>query len=285
MKKISAMTALVLALCLVAGGVHSGELKGSLKIAGSTTVLPISQMWAEAFMARNPGVSVMVSGGGTGVGISGLLNGNCVIANASRAAKAKEIETARSRNSKLVGTKIARDGLAIVVHPSNNVKNLTMAQIAGIYKGSIQNWKEVGGDESDEIVVVGRDTASGTYGFFQEVVLGNGPYKSGMLSMASNAAVAQAVAQSKNAIGYVSMAFADKAAKEGKVRILSVSKKSGAPGVKPTEESVRDGSYPLTRFLYVYTLGSPRGLAAEFIKFGLSEEGQKLVRKADYVPL
>lgn len=273
---------LILALALCA---PAAAQKGNLKIAGSTTVLPLSQVWAEAYMAKNPGVNISVSGGGSGTGISMLLNGSCEIANSSRPAKKKEISTARARNSKLTETKLAKDGLAIVVHPSNNVKNLTMAQIAAIYRGKATTWKEVGGDSSAAIVVVGRDSSSGTYGFFQQAVLGGGAYTKSMLSMPSNAAVAQAVSKSKDAIGYVGVAYAEQYEKQNKLRVVSVSRTTGEPGLKPTEQTVKDGSYPLFRFLYAYTLGSPKGLAGEFLKWCVGPEGQALVPKSGYMSL
>lgn len=272
---------LALALC----GATATAQKGNLKIAGSTTVLPLTQVWAEAYMAKNPGVNVSVSGGGSGTGISMLLNGSCAIANSSRPASKREITTARARNAKLTETKLAKDGLAIVVHPSNNVKNLTMDQIAAIYRGKAATWKEVGGESAGAIVVVGRDSSSGTYGFFQQAVLGGGAYTKGMLSMPSNAAVAQAVSQSKDAVGYVGMAYAEQYEKQNKLRVVSVSRKTGEPGLKPTEQSVRDGSYPLFRFLYAYTLGNPSGLAGDFLKWCVGPEGQSLVPKSGYMPL
>lgn len=284
MKKLAILTCLTLFVAGFLGSAFAAP-SGNLKIAGSTTVLPLSQLWAEEFMSKHPNVSISVSGGGSGTGLSMLLNGTCDIANASREAKKKEIDTARARNSKLVGTKVAKDGLAIIVHPSNNVKNLTMDQLRGIYSGKIRTWKEVGGDSSANIVVVGRDSSSGTYGFFQEAVLGGGSYRSDMLSMPTNAAVAQAVAQSKNAIGYVGMAYAWKEEKAGRCKVLSVSRKRGEPGLEPTDENVMSEKYPLFRYLYMYTIGSSKGLAADFIKFALSSEGQALVHKAGYLPL
>lgn len=284
MKKLAILTCLTLFVAGLIGSAFAAP-SGNLKIAGSTTVLPLSQLWAEEFMSKYPNVSISVSGGGSGTGLSMLLNGTCDIANASREAKKKEIDTARARNSKLVGTKIAKDGLAIIVHPSNNVKNLTMDQLRAIYSGKVRTWKEVGGDSSANIVVVGRDSSSGTYGFFQEAVLGGGSYRSDMLSMPTNAAVAQAVAQSKNAIGYVGMAYAWKEEKAGRCKVLSISRKRGEPGLEPTDENVMSGKYPLFRYLYMYTLGSPKGLAGEFIRFALSSKGQALVHKAGYLPL
>ena len=270
---------------IVAASMVTAAPKGNLKVAGSTTVLPLSQAWAEAYMSKNPNASISVSGGGTGTGISMLLNGTCEIANASREAKASEIGSARNRNSKMVATKLAKDGLAVIVNPASNVKNLTMAQIDSIYSGKVSNWDQVGGTSKSRIVVVGRDSSSGTYGFFQEAVLGGSAYRKDMLSMPSNAAVAQAVSQSKDAIGYVGMAYADEFAQSGKVHILSISRKHGQAGMKPTKETVASGEYPLFRYLYSYTLGSPRGLAGDFLKFCTSKEGQSMVEKAGYIEL
>jgi phosphate transport system substrate-binding protein len=259
--------------------------KGKLKIAGSTTLLPVSQLWAEEFMAKNPEASVSVGGGGSGVGITGLLNGTCDIGNASREAKEKEIATAREHNSKLVATKCAKDGIALIVHPSNNIKNLTIAQIKAIYSGKVTSWNQVGGESKKDIVVVGRDSSSGTYGFFQEAVLGGGAYRKDMLSMPTNAAVRQAVSQSKDAIGYVGMAYAWEFAKEGKLKVLFISRKKGETGMVPNDETVASGAYPLFRYLYMYTAGSPKALAKDFIGFCLSPAGQKLVKEAGYLPL
>lgn len=258
---------------------------GTLKIAGSTTVLPLSQVWAEEYMARHPGVSISVSGGGTGVGISSLLNGSCDIANASRPAKPKEIDDAKVRNSKLVATKLAKDGMAIIVNASNNVKNVTIQQLADVYMGRITNWKQLGGDSGKDIVVVGRDSASGTYGFFQDEVLKGKPYTKNMLSLASNKAVEQAVVQSREAIGYVGLAYAEEAAKAGKVRILSISRKTGEPGVLPTAKTISAGTYPLFRYLLAYTMGKPKGLAADFLRWCTGPDGQSMVKDTGYLPL
>lgn len=284
MKKLSILIIIAVILAVAMGAASAGP-NGKLKVSGSTTVLPIAQLWAEEFMAKNPGALITVSGGGSGAGISQLLNGTCDIANASRGATQSEYAAARTRNSKMIETRIARDGMAIIVNPANNVKNLIIPQLTAIYSGKVSSWNQVGGKSNDQIVVVGRDTASGTYGFFQEVVLGGGAYRKDMLSMPSNAAVAAAVAQSKDAIGYVGMGYAEKFAAQGKVHILSISRHTGEPGQKPTTQTVKSGTYPLFRFLYVYTLGRPRGLASDFLKFGLSPEGQELVKKAEYVAL
>ena len=281
MKKL--LCALTIAATLTAANMAMAG--GSLKIAGSTTLLPLSQLWAEAFMGKNPSASISVSGGGSGTGLSNLLNGTCDIANASRAAKAKEIDTAKTRNSRLVATKVARDGLSIIVNPANNVRNLTLDQLKAIYLGSANTWKSVGGDSAKNIVVVGRDSSSGTYGFVQEFLLGGREYTKDMLSMPTNAGVCQAVSQSKDAIGYASMAYAEEFEKSGKVRIISLSRKKGQPGMVPTKANVMDGTYPLFRYLYMYTLGNPKGLAGQFVNFALGSEGQKLVTESGYLPL
>ena len=279
------MKKLAVVLLLVAVAASDARAAGTLKIAGSTTVLPLSQVWAEEYMAKRPSVSISVSGGGTGVGISSLLNGSCDVANASRPAKAKEIDAAKVRNSKLVATRLAKDGLAIIVHSSNNVKNVTIAQLADAYRGRIKRWKQLGGHSDKDIVLVGRDSASGTYGFFQDEVLGGKPYAKNMLSLASNKAIEQAVVQSKDAIGYVGLAYAEEAARAGKVRTLSISRKTGQPGVIPTEKTISHETYPLFRYLLAYTMGKPKGLAGDFLKWCTGPEGQSMVKDTGYLPL
>ncbi len=282
MKKSVVVSMLILAL--VAGSLASCSAKG-LKIAGSTTVLPLSQVWAEAYMRKNPSVSISVSGGGSGTGLSMLLNGACDIANASRPAKSKEIDTARGRNSQLVATKLAKDGITIIVNAANTrVKNMTMAQLAAVYSGRVDNWRALGG-ENKGIVVVGRDSSSGTYGSFQDMVLGGGAYRKDMLSQASNAAVAQAVAQSSEAIGYVGLAYAKEYVEKGKVRIISISRKHGEPGIEPSDRTISNETYPLFRYLYAYTLGAPRGAAGAFLRWCTGPQGQSMVKESGYLPL
>lgn len=281
MKKLS----VVFLIAAMASSVACATYASGLKIAGSTTVLPLSQVWAEEYMAKHSSVSISVSGGGTGVGISSLLNGSCDIANASRPAKTKEIDIAKTRNAALVATKLARDGMAIIVNSSNNVKNVTMAQLADVYSGKIRRWKQLGGHSDKDIVLVGRDSASGTYGFFQDEVLGGKPFAKDALALASNKSVEQAVVQSQEAIGYVGLAYAKEAADAGKVRILSISPKASDAGILPTEKTVMNGTYPLFRFLLAYTIGKPKGAAADFLKWCTGSEGQAMVKDTGYLPL
>jgi len=273
-----------LTLALACGAAVAAP-KGSVKIAGSNTILPLSQLWAEGFMNQYSGTSVSVAGGGSGQGFSSLLNGTCDIANASREAKPKEIQAARDRNSKLVAHKVARDGLSMIVNPSNNVKNLTMKQLADIYSGKAQTWDQVGGNSKKNIVVVGRDSSSGTYGFIQDTLLAGRAYAKDMMNIPTTQQICTIVSQSADAIGYAGMAYAEEFEKKGKVRIISISRKTGEPGMKPTVANVMDGTYPLFRFLYMYTLGTPSGVKGEFIKFALGKEGQELVTKSGYLPL
>ncbi len=280
MKRLFALIAMMMLLSLAAGAVSAA----SLTIAGSTTVLPVAQAWAEEYGNQNPGMNLSVSGGGSGTGISMLLNGTCDIADASRPAKSKEIQKGRTKNKKLVATKVARDGIAIVVHPSNGVSELSMDQIKNIYLGKYTNWKQVGGSNL-EIVTVGRDSSSGTYGFFRDLVLGGQKYYRGMLGQPSNAAVASTVKSTKGGIGYVGVAYADKGEKKGELKTVAVSSKAGKKAMKPTKQTVMSGDYPLFRFLYMYTLGSPSGEAKKFLNFGLSSEGQDLVTKVGYFPV
>jgi phosphate transport system substrate-binding protein len=275
---------LVLLMAITASVVCAAP-SGSLKIAGSTTVLPISQLWAERFMNKYPNASISVSGGGSGVGLSSLLNGSCDIANSSRAAKKKEIDTAKSRNMQLTATRLCKDGLAIIVHSSNDLSAISLPVLAGIYSGKTTSWRGAGGKSSANIVVIGRDSSSGTFGYFQEAVLGNGPYAKDMLGLASNQAVAQAVAQSRNGIGYVGIAYAKEFAEAGRVKILSVSNKAGATAIFPSDRTIENGTYPLFRYLYAYTMGKPRGLAGDFLKYCASKEGQAVVPESGYLPL
>jgi phosphate transport system substrate-binding protein len=284
MKKTLWTTALATTLAVSSVAAFAAS-KDTLKLAGSTTVLPVAQRWASAYMEKHPDKLITVSGGGTGVGFSMLLNGICDIADASREAQKKEIDLAKAHNAKLVVTKLGKDGIAMIAHPDNNVKNLTIDQIGDIYSGKVSSWKQVGGNTAKAIVVMGRDTSSGTYGFFQEVVLDGRAYTKEMLCLASNVAVADGVAQTDGAIGYVGMAFADEYVKAGKVKIIAVSKATGEPGMVPSEATIKSGKYPLFRYLYAYTLGKPSGLVKDFLNFGLSSEGQALVTKAGYLPM
>lgn len=245
----------------------------SITIRGSTTVLPIAQSAAEVFMDRHRDVDISVQGGGSGVGIASIIEGTTDIATSSRAIKENELKTARSNGVNLKAHTVAMDGIAVIVHPSNPVKEISKEQLRSIYAGTIANWSEVGG-KKEKIVVVSRDVASGTFEAFNELALDNKRVRPGALMQASNQAVAATVGITAGAVGYVGLGYLSP-----KVKALSVG------GVMPTKETVLSGEYALARPLYMYTRGEPRGVVREFIDFVLSAEGQKLVAELGFVPV
>ena len=220
------------------------------------------------------------SGGGSGTGIAALIDGTCHIANASRAMKPAEWERAVARGIYPYHWYIATDGLAIVVHPANPITQLTFDQIRDIYLGKVKNWKELGGLDLP-IVVVSRDTASGTFEVFKEEVLrGEEVRTPGALFQPSNAAVVASVAPSPGAIGYIGVGYLNP-----RVKAVAVARDPAGPFVEPTFQAVVAGTYPITRPLFMITNGFPSGIVREFILFVLSDEGQRLVQEAGYVPI
>lgn len=269
---MSRFVILLVVASLVLSGVGVALSAGkSINVVGSTTVLPIAQACAERFMDLNPGVNVSVKGGGSGVGIAALIDGNCDIANSSRAMKSEEVKKAKDKGVNPVEHIIAKDAIAIVVHPSNPVSALTVEQVRDIYSGKISNWKELGGKDR-KIVVVSRDSASGTYEAFHELVLRGEKLRSDALLLASNQAVAQTVAQTEDAIGYVGLGYLSP-----RVKVLKID------GVLPSKETVMDGSYKISRPLFMYTNGEPTGVVKDFIDFVLSPEGQRIVEEQGFV--
>lgn len=240
-------------------------------IKGSTTVLPIAQVAAEEFMERNPGIKISVQGGGSGVGIASLLDKTTDIADSSRKIKPEEIDKAKAAGVNPHEIVIALDGIAVIVHPTNRLNNLTRAQIKDIYTGKVSNWKEIGGPDA-KIVAVSRDTSSGTYEAFETLAINKEKVRPDALTTASNQAVAQTVAQTPGAIGYVGHGYLS-----NKVKDLTVD------GVKCTKQTIQSGKYPLARELYMYTNGKPSGNVARFVDFVLSKEGQRLVEEEGFV--
>ncbi len=265
----------ILALALVFSFTSSiVVLAGTLVIKGSTTVLPIAQKVAEAYMKQNPDVKISISGGGSGNGMKALIDGSTDIADSSRFIKPKEVSLAVGKGVYPVPFAVAYDCIVPVVHPSNPVTNITMDQLKAIYKGEIKNWKEVGGPDRP-IAAISRDTSSGTYEVWHKKVMKKERVFPGALLQASNGAVAQAVSKNKNAIGYISLGYLDKG-----IKALMVNQITGS------EETTLNGTYPVSRPLYMFTKGWPKGDTLNFINFVLNpEKGQKYVRDAKYVPL
>jgi len=247
--------------------------KKNITMSGSTTVLPVAQKAAEAFMDINPSVNISVRGGGSGVGISSLISKTVDIGNSSRAIKDKELATAKQKGVNPVGNVIALDGLAVVVHPTNTLTEISIKNLKDIYTGKITNWKALGGADK-EIVVISRDVASGTFEVFKEKVLGGDKTKEDALMLASNKAIATTIQDTPGAIGYVGLGYLSEDVKSLKVE-----------GVLPSNKTVQDGTYKLARPLYMYTNGAPKGLVKDFIDFILSKNGQKIVSDVGYVPL
>jgi phosphate transport system substrate-binding protein len=265
------------------GGATPAASGGSLKVEGSNTILPLSQEWAKAFKAKS-GKDVTVAGGGSGQGITALVNGTTDIANASRPAKDDEKAEAKAKGFEMFETAVARDGITIVVNPANPVKSLTMDQLKDIYTGKVKNWKEIGGAD-EKIIASGRDSSSGTYEYFMEDVLKKEKYRADMISTPSNNAIANNVSTQKGGIGYIGVAYASEFTKSGKIKEVPVSFKAGEPGLLPTEENVLAGKYPISRALFNYTKNKPEGDAKEYLDFVTGPEGQEIVKKVGYIPL
>ena len=245
----------------------------SLVIQGSTTVLPVAQKCAEVFMQKHSEVNISVRGGGSGTGIAALIDGICDIADSSRPIKDKELNKAVERGVNPVAHVIAMDGIAVIVHPSNSINKLTLNQLKDIYTGKISNWSQLGG-KNQKIVVISRDAASGTFECFEKLVLKKQRVRPDALLQASNAAVFSVVKRTKGAIGYVGLGYLSPEVKALKIE-----------GVTPSQDTVLKGTYPISRPLFMYTNGKPKGLAKDFIDFVLSKEGQRIVKEQGFVPL
>ena len=259
-------------ICIILG-VGSAIAAGNIVIKGSTTVLPIAQAALEAYMKAHAGVDISLSGGGSGEGIKALIDKSADIATSSREIKDKEVELAKSGGINPVANTVAVDALTPIVHPKNKVNGLTIDQLSQIYQGKITNWKEVGGDNL-QIVVVSRDSSSGTFETWGHLVLNNAKVTPRAQLQASNGAVVQAISKNRYAIGYIGMGYLNKS-----VKALTVN------GIPATTKTALTKEYPIARSLYMYTNGQPTGEIAGFIKFVLSPAGQKLVAKEGFIPL
>ncbi|MBN1694537.1 phosphate ABC transporter substrate-binding protein [candidate division WOR-3 bacterium] len=274
MKKLGMFLSLfVLMSAVFTGGNALYAASKSITITGSTTVLPIAQMAAEAFMDIHQDISVSVRGGGSGVGIAALIDARADIADASRSIKTKEIKLAREKGIDPYANVVARDGIAVVVHPDNPLDSISIEDLKKIYTGEIENWKDLGGP-SKSIVVISRDYSSGTFEVFKELVLEGAKVIDGALMLASNKAVSTTVSTTPNSIGYIGLGYLSEDVKALKV-----------DGVKASEETVKKGEYKLARPLFMYTNGEPKGIIKTFIDFIFSPQGQKIAREVGYVPV
>jgi phosphate transport system substrate-binding protein len=273
------ITSKLLTLCLV-GVLTATADAGNITVKGSDTLVILAQKWAEAYMRENPETKIQVNGGGSGIGFAALQNKTTDIANASRKMKSKEMEAfVREFGRRPVEYKVALDGLSIYVNEDNPVDELSLAQIEQIYTGKINNWKELGGKEAP-ITIFSRENSSGTYEFFKEHVLQGKDFAANAQTLQGTAQVIQNVAKEKNGIGYGGGAYGSG------VKHLKIKKEDAAPAIEPSEENVVNGSYPIWRYLYIYVSpASEKGEIADYIKWILSDEGQRLVKESGYYPL
>jgi len=260
---------------------HGGQQRPTmLTIKGSDTMVHLVSAWAEAYMQRHPATEISVTGGGSGTGFAALLNGTTDLCAASREMMPKERELAEVRGIEPVSRLVARDGIVVIVHPSNTVKSLTVEQIRKIFIGAYNNWQEVGGPDQ-HIVVYSRDSSSGTFVYFQEHVLLRRDFRRDARLLPATSAIVQSVAEDEGAIGYVGLGYARQSA--GEVQWLAVQAGESEPAVEPSSESIRHGEYAIARPLRMYTSGAPTGWAESFLEFCTSPPGQQIVQETGYV--
>ena len=270
MKKMRLFCAGLLGLLMTA---NVAVAASTIVVKGSTTVLPIAQATAEAYMKSKPDVNISISGGGSGEGIKAMIDKSTDIANSSRDLKPEEITRAEQNGVHPNVMTVAFDAILPIVNPRNKVNNLTVDQLAQIYKGEVTNWKEVGGDDL-QIVVISRDSSSGTFESWGELVLHKAKVTPKAQMQASNGAIVQAVSKNKYAIGYIGLGYINKS-----IKPLMVN------GVKPSAKTAISKEYPISRPLYMITNGDPQGATAGYIKFVLGKKGQKIVEETGFVPL
>ncbi len=264
---------------------RQGTETNSIQVKGSDTMVNLGQAWAEAYMKINPAVSIAVTGGGSGTGISAMISNTCDIAEVSREMKPSEITLAKNKGFEPVEFKAALDGLAVVVNPSNPISQLTIDELADIFTGKIKNWQEVGGRDA-EIVLLSREVNSGTHVYFKEHVLRKGnssgteEFSPGALLLPSSQAIADEMVQNPDAIGYYGMGYIS-----DKQKALNIARDKNSPYVAPTIENVMNDSYPISRPLLIYSRKNPPAVIKEFIDFILSPAGQKIVKELDFVPV
>lgn len=268
-----------------AGPAEGAGVTRAIQNKGSDTLVNLALAWAEQYRQIEPDISIAVTGGGSGTGIAALINGTVDIANASRPISQEEEAEARARDIEPVELVVAIDALAIVVHPDNPVDDLTIGQLADIYTGRITNWQEVGGNEAP-IVLLSRETNSGTHVYFLETVIRQGQadnkdiFAPQTLLMPSSVGITDEVRRNPNAIGYDGLGYVTEEEK-----VIAVAAEVGQPYVLPSVESAAAGLYPLSRPLFMYTAGQPTGAMADYLDWILGPEGQAIVIELGFVPL
>lgn len=289
MIKVINMTFIYLAVILLAGCTSDSSNSNDqvtflIQNKGSDTMVNLALAWAEAYQKVEPSISISVTGGGSGTGIAALINKTVDIANASRQIKDDEINTAKTNNIEPFETIVARDAIAIIVHPENPITQLTLQQVSDIYSGKINNWSELGGEDRP-IVRLSRETNSGTHVYFLETVIRLDNKESQLLFdqrtllLPSSEGITSEVSSNPNAIGYDGLGYVTDS-----VKVVAISGDSDGPYVLPSAKTVNAGTYPISRDLYVYTNGEPGGAIKTYLDWILSDEAQAIVTRLGFVP-
>jgi phosphate transport system substrate-binding protein len=252
---------------------------------GSDTMVNLALAWAEAYVKVQPGAGISVSGGGSGVGITALTDGTTDIANASRAMKSEEVATAEGKGVEPREFVVARDAIAVIVHPGNPVDQLTLQQVSDIFSGKLKNWTEVGGEDRP-IVRISREVNSGTHVYFLESVIRLGRsddktiFSPDTLLLPSSEGITSEVSQNPNAIGYDGLGYITPA-----VKVVRLGEDPAGPFIPPSIETVLDHTYLISRDLYMYTNGEPSGKVKDYLEWILSADGQAIVAELGFIPL
>jgi phosphate transport system substrate-binding protein len=280
-----AAVALGVAAVLIAGGCEPSAKGRQVVIKGSDTMVGLGQRWAEAFVKLHPEVLVCVTGGGSGTGIAALIEGTCDVAQASRGIKDEETSKARAAGRDPVENVVAWDGIAVIVNRENPVSRVTLQQLSDLYQGTVTNWRDLGGSDAP-VVLLARETSSGTHAFFKKRVLQldgkrkDADYAAAAILSTSNQTIHDEVASNPNAVGYVGLAYMGQ-----DVKALAVAETEAGAYLAPDMKTVMARTYPVSRPLYDYTDGRPTGVVKEFLDFALSPGGQELAKDMGFVPV
>ena len=283
----AALLSLVLAGCVpsASGQAPDPSLSLSIDNKGSDTIVNLALAWAEEYQKQHADIRISVTGGGSGIGLAALINQTTDIANASRAIKPEEIDLAKQNGFEPKEFIIARDAIAVIVNPHNPVNQLTLRQISLIYQGKINNWKEIGGEDRP-IVRLSRETNSGTHVFFLETVVRMGSktdkslFSPNTLLLPSSEGIIAEVSSNPNAIGYDGLGYIVPS-----VKTLGIAKREGADYIQPSVELVNDGTYSVSRDLYMYTRGEPHNTILDYLDWIRSPEAQQIVLNLGFVPI
>ena len=277
---------LLIACAAPAGsGPTSAPLQTAIKDIGSDTMVNLALAWAQGYQAGHPAANVSVTGGGSGTGLAALVNGTANLANASRAITPQEVAAAKANGIQPVQHVVARDAIAVLVNPGNPVGQLTLPQLSAMYSGQITNWRGVGG-ENRPIVLLSRETNSGTHVYFLQKVVRLGQANSktlfspDTLLLPSSEGISVEVRQNPNALGYDGLGYVTP-----DMKTVAVAAGDGKPYVLPTVQSVNDQSYPVARDLYIYSAGEPSGPIKDYLDWITGPEGQQIVTQLGFVPI